>query len=200
MVHEHSNKYKQLKMNIARTERLSFRLMDENDAQLLYELDNDPDVMKYLTRGKTSSLQSIKDVFIPRLNAYRNEQKGWGLWQVNITQSNTFIGWVLVRPMGFFEQPDYSDLEIGWRFKQISWGKGYASEAALAVAHSVSQFKEVKSLSATALKDNLGSINVMKKLGLSFVKEYQHSDEHGELPAVLYSCSKEQLAPLSATH
>ena len=50
--------------------------MDENDAQLLYELDNDPDVMKYLTRGKTSSLQSIKDVFIPRLNAYRNEQNG----------------------------------------------------------------------------------------------------------------------------
>ena len=78
-------------MNIARTKRLSFRLMDENDAQLLYELDNDPDVMKYLTRGKTSSLQSIKDVFIPRLNTYRNEQKGWGLWQVSITQRHLVI-------------------------------------------------------------------------------------------------------------
>ena len=168
--------------------------MYENDAELLYELDNDPEVMKHLTRGKVSSMQSIKEVFIPRLNAYRNEQKGWGLWQVNIIESNIFIGWVLVRPMGFFEQPDFSDLEIGWRFKQMSWGKGYASEAALAIAKAVSEPEEVKSLSATALKDNLGSIKVMEKLGLKFVKNYNHKDEHGELPAVLYSCPKEQLS------
>ena len=181
-------------MNIARTARLSFRLMDENDAELLYELDNDPEVMKHLTRGKVSTMQTIKEVFIPRLNAYRNEQKGWGLWQVNIIESNTFIGWVLVRPMGFFEQPDFSDLEIGWRFKRMSWGKGYASEAALAIAKAVSEPEEIKSLSATALKDNLGSIKVMEKLGLKFVKNYIHKDEQGELPAVLYSCPKEQLS------
>ncbi|MDI4667606.1 GNAT family N-acetyltransferase [Pseudoalteromonas shioyasakiensis] len=181
-------------MNIARTARLSFRLMDENDAELLYELDNDPEVMKHLTRGKVSTMQGIKEVFIPRLNAYRNEQKGWGLWQVNIIESNEFIGWVLVRPMGFFEQPDFSDLEIGWRFKKMSWGKGYASEAALAIAKAVSEPEEVKSLSATALKDNLGSIKVMEKLGLKFVKNYNHKDEQGELPAVLYSCPKEQLS------
>ncbi|MEM6511022.1 MAG: GNAT family N-acetyltransferase [Pseudomonadota bacterium] len=179
---------------MARTARLSFRLMDENDAELLYELDNDPEVMKHLTRGKVSTMQGIKEVFIPRLNAYRNEQKGWGLWQVNIIESNEFIGWVLVRPMGFFEQPDFSDLEIGWRFKKMSWGKGYASEAALAIAKAVSEPEEVKSLSATALKDNLGSIKVMEKLGLKFVKNYTHKDEQGELPAVLYSCPKEQLS------
>ena len=181
-------------MNIARTARLSFRLMDENDAELLYELDNDPEVMKHLTRGRVSTMQTIKEVFIPRLNAYRNEQKGWGLWQVNIIESNEFIGWVLVRPMGFFEQPDFSDLEIGWRFKKMSWGKGYASEAALAITKAVSEPEEVKSLSATALKDNLGSIKVMEKLGLKFVKNYNHKDEQGELPAVLYSCPKEQLS------
>lgn len=195
MVIQLHKQYKQIKMNIARTTRLSFRLMNENDAELLYELDNDPEVMKYLTRGKISSMQTIKEVFIPRLNAYRNEQKGWGLWQVNIIESNTFIGWVLVRPMGFFEQPDYSDLEIGWRFKQMSWGKGYASEAALAVAHAVCQDPTVKSLSATALQDNIGSIKVMEKLGLKFIKNYNHTDEHGQLPAVLYSCPKEQLTP-----
>ena len=195
MVIQLHKQYKQIKMNIARTTRLSFRLMDGNDAELLYELDNDPEVMKYLTRGKISSMQTIKEVFIPRLNAYRNEQKGWGLWQVNIIESNTFIGWVLVRPMGFFEQPDYSDLEIGWRFKQMSWGKGYASEAALAVAHAVCQDPTVKSLSATALKDNIGSIKVMEKLGLKFIKNYNHTDERGQLPAVLYSCPKEQLTP-----
>jgi RimJ/RimL family protein N-acetyltransferase len=79
-----------------------------------------------------------------------------------------------------------SDIEIGWRFKRESWGKGYASEAALAVADSIATQFQVRSLSATALKENDGSIKVMKKLGMQFVKDYVHCDDEGELPAVLY--------------
>lgn len=174
-------------MNVPRTARLNFKLMDENDGALLFELDNDPAVMEHLTRGKVSTMNTIKEVFIPRMQAYRNQQQGWGLWQVNLNESDTFIGWILIRPMRFFtEQPDYSDIEIGWRFKRVSWGKGYASEAAAAVADAVTQHTDVKALSATALKENHGSIKVMKKLGMQFIEQYTHSDEFGELPAVLY--------------
>jgi len=178
-------------MNVPRTTRLYFRLMDVDDGQLLFDLDNDPEVMKYLTRGKVSSMQTIKEVFIPRMQAYRNEQKGWGLWQVNTISDNAFIGWVLIRPMGFFDglssdNRDCSDIEIGWRFKRSSWGNGYASEAANAVATQIAKQSQVKTLSATALSDNIGSINVMQKLGMSFVNEYTHSDEQGVQKAVLY--------------
>ena len=171
-------------MNIPRTARLNFKLMDENDGALLFDLDNDPAVMEHLTRGKVSTMNTIKEVFIPRMQAYRNPQQGWGLWQVNLNESDTFIGWILIRPMGFFtEQADYSDIEIGWRFKRTSWGKGYASEAAQAVADVITANADIKALSATALKDNNGSIKVMKRLGMQFVEHYTHSDE---LPAVLY--------------
>lgn len=161
--------------------------MNADDAQLLFDLDNDPAVMKYLTRGKISSMKTIKDVFIPRMQAYRNELKGWGLWQVNTIADDAFIGWVLIRPMGFFDgEIDYSDIEIGWRFKRSSWGNGYASEAASAVATQIAKQPEVKTLSATALSDNSGSINVMKKLGMAFITEYSHTDDEGEQMAVLY--------------
>lgn len=174
-------------MNIPRTARLNFKLMDENDSALLFELDNDPQVMEYLTRGKTTTMSTIKDVFIPRMQAYRNPQQGWGLWQVNLNENDSFIGWILIRPMGFFTaKPDFSDIEIGWRFKRKSWGKGYASEAAQAVADVITANVEIKALSATALKDNNGSIKVMEKLGLQFIEHYTYSDEFGELPAVLY--------------
>lgn len=174
-------------MNVPRTTRLYFRLMDVDDGQLLFDLDNDPEVMKYLTRGKVSSMETIKEVFIPRMQAYRNEQKGWGLWQVNTISDNAFIGWVLIRPMGFFDdEMDCSDIEIGWRFKRNSWGNGYASEAANAVATQIAKQYQVKTLSATALSDNIGSINVMQKLGMSFVNEYAHNDEQGVQKAVLY--------------
>lgn len=174
-------------MNVPRTALLSFRLMDEHDAPLLYELDNDPQVMQYLTRGKVSSMQTIQEVFIPRMQAYRNTEKGWGLWQVNITQTNEFIGWVLIRPMDFFtKSPNYNDIEIGWRFKRSSWGKGFASEAAIAIADCIAQQPQVHAISATALQDNLASIKVMEKLAMKFIKNYTHIDDEGELPAVLY--------------
>ncbi|WP_404340567.1 GNAT family N-acetyltransferase [Pseudoalteromonas mariniglutinosa] len=180
-------------MNVAKTPRLNFRLMDENDAELLLALDSDPQVMQYLTRGKISTMETIKTEFMPRLNRYRNVAKGWGLWQVNITASEAFIGWILIRPMGFFEQPDFSDIEIGWRFKRASWGNGYAIEAAHAVLREIIKNPEVKTISASALAANIGSIKVMEKLGLKFVKAYQHRDQYGELPAVLYSCLCDQL-------
>ncbi|KTF16253.1 GNAT family N-acetyltransferase [Pseudoalteromonas sp. H105] len=174
-------------MNVPRTARLDFKLMGEHDAPLLFELDSDPHVMQYLSGGKVTSMQTIKEVFIPRMLAYRDEQRGWGLWQVTLLDSAAFIGWVLIRPMGFFtDKPDFTDIEIGWRFKRESWGKGYASEAALAVADTIATEFQVRSLSATALKENKGSIKVMKKIGMQFVKDYVHCDEEGELPAVLY--------------
>ncbi|NMM40806.1 GNAT family N-acetyltransferase [Pseudoalteromonas arctica] len=174
-------------MNILRTARLNFKLMDENDGALLFDLDNDPAVMEHLTRGQVSTMNTIKDVFIPRMQAYRHPQQGWGLWQVNLNDNDSFIGWILIRPMGFFTtEPDFSDIEIGWRFKRVSWGKGYASEAAAAVADAVTKNGDVKTLSATALKANSGSIKIMKKLGMKFIEHYNHRDEFGELPAVLY--------------
>lgn len=177
-------------MNVARTARLSLKLMDANDAPLLHDLDSDPRVMQFLSRGKVSSMKTIKEVFIPRMQAYRNVEQGWGLWQVNITESDTFIGWVLIRPMDFFtESPNFSDIEIGWRFKYSSWGKGYASEAATALVNVIAAQPDVKAISATALKENLGSIRVMQKLGMKFIKGYTHIDENGELPAVLFSKS-----------
>ncbi|NOU51532.1 GNAT family N-acetyltransferase [Pseudoalteromonas sp. JBTF-M23] len=174
-------------MTLANSERLSYRLMDENDAHLLFELDQDPAVMKYINGGTPNTMDDICNTFIPRLKAFTNAEQGWGLWQVNITETEQFIGWILVRPMGFFNnERDDSDLELGWRFKQCTWGKGYASEAANHIAHTLTSNPTTLSFSATALPDNLASIAIMKKLGMSFIKEYIHKDPLGDCKAVLY--------------
>jgi RimJ/RimL family protein N-acetyltransferase len=175
-------------MNTPVTKRLNYKLMDEHDWRQLFELDQDPAVMRYLTRGVPTTLEQIKQQGIPRMLAYRNPAKGWGLWQITTKTNNTFIGWVLVRPMGFFSAtPNFNDIEVGWRFKQASWGYGYATEAALAVCDELIKDRTVKAISATAIMSNTASIKIMKKLGLQFIKNYTHTDEQGDLPAVLYS-------------
>jgi len=169
--------------------RLSYQLIDESDSEFLFQLDQDPDVMRYINGGVTTTREDIIDKFIPRLNAYKNAEKGLGLWKVSITETHQAIGWVLARPMEFFsDNPSWHDIELGWRFMQSSWGKGYASEAAKQVQQTLAKQSGNKFFSATALQDNAGSIAVMKKIGMQYVKSYIHSDSQlGDIAAVLYS-------------
>ncbi|SEA80227.1 GNAT family N-acetyltransferase [Alkalimonas amylolytica] len=175
-------------LSIPDTNRLSFTLLSMQDAALLYEVDQDEAVMRYLNGGKRSSMADIEHTMLPRMAKYLDPEHGFGIWQVRRLSDQAYLGWVLIRPMGFdTDAPAEDDVEIGWRFKRAFWGQGYASEAAQAVATAVLADKpQVRYLSAIAVEDNLGSIGVMRKLGMQFVKKYRHQDSFGELDAVLY--------------
>jgi RimJ/RimL family protein N-acetyltransferase len=174
-------------MIIIPSARLSYKLMTKADGELLFQLDQDPEVMRFLNGGKPSTMNEINEIFIPRMESYLNKQKGWGLWQVNISSSNEYIGWILARPMNFFsEAPEFDNVELGWRFFQLSWGKGYASEAALHIKNNLAKNNDLKRFSAIAVRDNLGSIEVMKKIGMSYVKTYLHKDPLFESHVVYY--------------
>jgi len=164
--------------------------MGQDDAQALWELDQDPEVMHFINGGKPNSMDTIKEVFLPRMKAYTDETKGWGIWQVSDKITQEYVGWVLVRPMGFFsDEPKLNDLELGWRFFQKSWGKGYASEAAITIKNSIASQHNVDYVSALAVEDNHGSIGVMKNVGMAFIRKYVHKDPIGDFIAVHYQMS-----------
>ena len=175
-------------MIIHNSDRLSFQLMDESNAQDLFELDQDPEVMKYINGGIPSSKQDIENILLPRMASYTNQEKGWGLWKVNVLHSKAYIGWVLIRPMDFFSDiPQFDNLELGWRFKQESWGKGYATEAAKHVMDALIKNKSASQYSAIAEKENIASIAIMKKLGMQFIKHDLHKDPLGDVHVDFYS-------------
>jgi RimJ/RimL family protein N-acetyltransferase len=174
-------------MKIGSTDRLRFSMMSASDADLLYELDQDEAVMQYINGGNKTSKQDIEQIFIPRLESYRNTEKGHGLWKVLIKQSEEFIGWVLVRPMHFFSgKPEWHNIELGWRFKQSSWGKGYATEAALAIKAAMTKQQGIKKFSAIAMEQNHDSVSIMSKLNMHYCKTDWHRDPLGDLKVVYY--------------
>lgn len=179
-------------MKIENSARLSYQLIDENDQEFLFQLDQDPEVMRYINGGTMTTRDDISTRFIPRLNAYKNVDKGWGLWKVSLIDTHQEIGWILARPMDFFsDQPIWHDIELGWRFFQSTWGKGYASEAAIHIQQALARHPEHKVFSAVAMPDNKGSIAVMKKVGMKYIKSYIHKDSQlGNLDAVLYRMVK----------
>lgn len=173
--------------------RLKFSLMDETDAELLYQLDQDPAVMCYINGGKPSSMTDIIGRFIPRMQSYRNADKYWGVWKVTVTETEDFIGWILLRPMYFFtSHPQVNNLEIGWRFMKKSWGKGYASEAAVHFKNVIIANTKVTQLSAIAISENKASINVMKKLGMSYLKDDIEQLAHATVATTYYQLNIER--------
>ncbi len=179
-------------MQLTNSQRLQYEMITDKDVSLLFELDQNPEVMRYINGGKPSTMDEIQNLILPRLKAYHNPVKGWGLWKVTTLADDewipsTFIGWILVRPMGFFDDPQFNDIELGWRFKQEVWGRGYATEAAKAICERLIQQSDIDYLSAVADENNVASINIMKKLGMSYRKTDKYSTPNGDVEVVYYS-------------
>ena len=171
---------------IENSDRLSFEMLTEKHADLLFELDQDPEVMRYINGGKPSTRVEIATKYLPRMQSYSNSKTGWGIWGVTVIDSSEFVGWILVRPMHFFDEArNDEDLELGWRFKQTAWGKGYATEAALAIMRAF-ELNGTKQFSALAEEENVASVNVMKKLGMTYLKKDLHKDPLGDAIVVYY--------------
>jgi RimJ/RimL family protein N-acetyltransferase len=110
-----------------RTRRLLLRRWREEDRTAFAALNADPIVMEHfpaaLSRGES-------DVLVDRIEA-GFEQRGWGLWAVEVPGSAAFIGFVGLNP-ATFDAPFTPAVEIGWRLAREHWGKGYATEGASA--------------------------------------------------------------------
>jgi RimJ/RimL family protein N-acetyltransferase len=162
-------------IQIPPTARLAFRLMDGRDAPLLFELDQDPEVMRYLNDGKPSTWEHIQNAFMPRLARFTDPASGCGLWEVRRRADSDYLGWILVRQYGIDTPEHEADiLELGWRLKRHCWDQGIATEAAAAIIDVLRHQTGFRAFCAIADPANLASIAVMKKLGMRFVDQRVH--------------------------
>lgn len=174
--------------------RLQYRLYDLNnqsmrdhDIEEIWQIDQDPEVMRFLTKGVITSRDVMQSIFIPRINSYTDTENGYGMWRVALASDNTCIGEIIARPMNFFtDSPHLHDIELGWRFIRKYWGNGYATEAAAHLMQEISKKPEVKHFSAMADPKNIASTQVMQKLGMQFVEHVVHKDPLGDTPVDIY--------------
>ena len=106
------------------SERLFLRQFVAEDASLLEELDSDPEVMRYLTRGKPTSRDRIEQEILPRFLSYYERFENLGYWAAHIRATGDFIGWFHLRPeIGIPEERPPKEVELGYRLKRSAWGK-----------------------------------------------------------------------------
>ena len=109
-------------VSIPPTLRLQFRLMGSADARLLFELDQDPEVMRFLNDGKPSTWEDIEQKFVPRMMEFTDAATGCGLWEVRRREDGGYLGWILARQYGIGTAYHEADnIELCWRLKRYCW-------------------------------------------------------------------------------
>lgn len=144
------------------TSRLIIRLIDDNDLDVLYKLNSDPVVMKYVGDGTPDNMEGVK-AGLERIKQYYQKHPGFGIWAIIDKKHNKFTGLCMLK---YWD--DTPEVEVGYRLLQEHWGKGYAYESAEASVKYGRDKLGLKRIIATAHAENIPSIKILEKLGLKF--------------------------------
>jgi len=158
------------------TDRLTLRDITEADADLLFDLDSDAEVMRYIGPRPAPDVawyrERTRTVYMPV------QAHPWhGVRIVVDRASGEFLGWVFVRPATAslhareigWTRPD--EVEVGYRYRRCVWGRGVATEAAAPLVQIALADPATTAVVACALESNAASLRVLEKLGLERVGE-----------------------------
>jgi len=149
--------------SLFQSERLLFRQFTLADADLLYELNSDPEVTKFVHEPPTTKENAIailKDIILPQY------ELKLGRWAVHLKYTYEFIGWAGLKYLS-----ERDEVDLGYRFRKQYWRQGLATEAAGTCISYGFVHLDLERIIAKTHVQNTASTRVMQKCGMKFIKE-----------------------------
>jgi RimJ/RimL family protein N-acetyltransferase len=163
------------KQVLLETERLALRRFTEDDADNLFRLDNDPEVMRFLSGGTPTPRDVIETDILPRFLQYDERNPASGFWAAIDKATGGFLGWFSFRAL---DKASPDQVTIGFRLRKDAWNQGYATEGARALIRMGFTELGVRRVVATTYEDNLASRRVMEKAGMTVSRTFRMTAEH----------------------
>jgi RimJ/RimL family protein N-acetyltransferase len=171
------------------TPRLTIRQFTADDVDNLFNLNSDPEVMRFL--GRPAPREVLRDEIIPfHLGAYQRLDR-LGHWAAESASNGEFLGWFHFRPG---RGGDVTNVDLGYRLRQAAWHHGYATEGSRALISMGFTDLGVQRVYGHTMTANTASRRVLEKCGLTLVHTtaYEGPDgdvvdgaEHGEVEYAL---------------
>ena len=136
----------------------------------------DPDVMRYISDGQPWPDERIREFVQRQVRCFA--ERGYCMWKMSLRSTGQLIGFCGIQPL-----PDSDEIEIGWWLAREHWGKGIATEVARTALRDAFDRVGLQRVVAVARPDNLASIRIMQKLGMTYEKDILRRG----IPSVLYS-------------
>jgi RimJ/RimL family protein N-acetyltransferase len=143
------------------TSHLTLRPMVSADADVLHRIYQAESVLRYFPNPLPPTLEKIER-FIAGQQVHW-EKRGYGNWGIIPTGESEIIGWA-----GLQYLPELDETEVGFLLDRPYWGRGYATEAALAsLQFGFGNFK-LDHIIALVHPENLASRRVVEKCGMLY--------------------------------
>ena len=175
------------------TERLILRQFTADDVDNLVELDGDPDVMLYITGGRTTPRDEVETDVLPAFLGYYERWR-----RLRLLGRGGEVDRRLPRlvPLPPGEGHPDDEPELGYRLRKSAWGKGYATEGSIALIDKGFTELDVRRVVASTMVVNTGSRRVMEKAGMRLARTF-HQDWPDPIPGdeqgdVEYAITREQ--------
>lgn len=138
------------------TQRLQLVPFTPEYRDFFYELNSNENVIRY-TGDKAFDSPEEAYTFLSNYDAYQKT----GLERLLVLCEGKPIGWC-----GLKLHPK-NEVDLGFRFLEEEWGKGYATESATAMIKYAFEDLKLEQLITRVLPENKASIRVIEKLGFS---------------------------------
>lgn len=147
-----------------KTGRLLLRKLKSTDANEMFFLRSDENVLRYLGRGPAKTVAEVEE-FIEKINKAADENASvlWGIAFLN--EPSTVIGTICLWNF----KPENYRTEIGYLLHPSHWGKGIMKEAINAVVDYGFNVLGLHSIEALLSPENIASCAVLERTG--FTKE-----------------------------
>ena len=149
---------------IYQTARLSIRKLKASDINPLHQMQGNENVMKYTDIPVKSYDEDVLDLQRV-IDFYGKPNNNFWIWAVVRKEDNAFLGTIAL----IYE--DKNKAEVGFRFIEKYWNKGYGFETLLGLIKYAVRIG-CKELLAVVYAKNIGSEIILRKAGFTFVKEY----------------------------
>lgn len=165
---------------ILETERLWLRELSLDDAPVMFELDSDPEVVRYLGRAPLASVDESRQRIAERmLEDYARH--GFGRWAMLLKAASPSgpdgnePGGAFVGVAGLKWLPELNEVDIGYGLLPRYWGRGLATEAARAALEYGFRSLGLSRIIGLVDAPHRASIRVLEKCGLVYeqVVEYR---------------------------
>jgi ribosomal-protein-alanine N-acetyltransferase len=170
------------------TARLGLRRFTPADFDWFAAVYADPDVTRYL--GGVKDRAGAEEMFNTRILPYYDEWPGLGIWMTVERATGTAVGFHLLNHIR-----GESIVQIGFTLTRAAWGRGFATEMALALLRY--GFVELKLPQIVGMADlqNVASQRVLLNIGLERRGEraFPHPDYAAAGPMGWYVAESEDV-------
>jgi RimJ/RimL family protein N-acetyltransferase len=154
------------------TDRLCLRVPTPRDADALYHLFADAEVMQGLGRKPVSAVEEVRTMIEGMIGSWRFD--GLGPFVVETAAPDRQVvglaglmvfdtrGWT---PSTWTKAGSHAQPELGWSLMRTHWGHGYATEAAAAIRDWAYERPNIDRLVSLITADNVRSQRVAERLG-----------------------------------